>query len=769
MSLEQRRQTEKSLEEADQLKAEIGRSLLAPSSPTEKFRLENELRNCEARIAGLEKQLGGRPKKDTPLKQANNYRKRLLKMVDFTYLRLVASDKRLSIDSAYIRLKILEKQEISFKDPDQISYATANTPNDQYRQEQVRLLERSSRAYDPAEAISKYPLAVIVGDPGAGKTTTLRFLTRQAALGKLKEQGLPDFPIFVPISRLNHSTDDDLTKFLPAFVEKEYGLDNAEAFLDQQFEAGKILLLLDGLDEAGATALEEHSNLYLHTLDLIKRFHRRYPQTPIVITCRKAGWSGGLEGFKVFEVLDFSWEDIEKFIEAWFCPDKAQEAARLKATRLIATLKDNVRMRFLAANPMLLSLICTVFERYMTLPERRAQLYQECVDWLLTLWDSSRALDRRSKFPSERKKDLLKELALYFQQQHHRYFEKSELLARIAAFLPQVNLDPAQAEPILKELMANHGLLEEEAVGWYGFSHLTLQEYFCARALRDENNLEPILDHLGDPWWEEVTLLYAGMGNAAPLLRALLDAKDDIFHTNLLLATRCLAGTPLIKGDGLRQKIRDQAFALAYDPNLVYKARREVASALVDTGDLDNRQQLLNHAILVPSKIDFALLNPLLPVLNSSQTLTVITLLSEPKLSDDVKGRIAVSLGRLGEKSVVGELVKLLSKPTLSDSVKGSIAASLVVLGEKSVVGELVKLLSEPKLSDDVKGGIAASLKQLIDSVEQVEQFAEATFASGGYRNAYGALQEAAQNLRVRLYRDDTTDPPRFYTEPLPD
>lgn len=654
-------------------------------------------------------------------KEVKQYQERLLKMADFTYLKLVASDKQLSIDSAYIRLKILEKQEISFKDPD---FTTATTPNEHYYREQTRLLERSSKAYEPAEAVGKFPLMVIVGDPGAGKTTTMRFLARQAALGNFKDYNLP---IFVPISKLTQSVEDDLAKFLPGFVEKEYGLDNAATFLDRQFEAGKILLLLDGLDEAGVLTTEEHSNFYLRTLDIIKRFQRRYPQTPIVVTCRKAGWSGGLEGFKVFEVLDFSWEDIQKFIEAWFCPNKTEnETEKRKTSKLIAALNANVRMRFLAANPMLLSLICSVFDRDLELPERRAQLYQECVDWLLTRWDSSRALDRRSKFSSERKKDLLKELALYFHQKRQRYFEKNELLSRIADFLPQVNIEAEKAEAILYEIVANHGLLEEEGVGWYGFSHLTLQEYFCARALRDreEKKLEPILAHVGDPWWEEVTLLYTGMGDAAPLLRALLDAKDDIFHTNLFLATRCLAGTPRISDPLLRQKILDQAFLLACSEDQPYKACYNIGVALLDIRDDILRQKLFDRFIYISSNyIDLALLEALLPVFTPQYSEKFIELLILYKENAEDERSLLRSLNKIGDKFITRKLIKLLYDGDINNETKAIIASKLGEIGDKSIAFDLLRFLEDANVSENVKLGIIESLGNLGESAIKKELY----------------------------------------------
>src|SRR5690348_6412461 len=90
-------------------------------------------------------------------------------------------------------------------------------------------------------------------------------------------------------------------------------------------------------------------------------------------------------------------------------------------------------------------------------------------------------------------------------------------------------------------------LLKEQAQGWHGFLHLTLQEYFVARYAINHQQLENLLDRRGDPWWEEALQLYVGqISDASSLLEKLLGYRngetyrEDLFHSNLLLAGRCL-------------------------------------------------------------------------------------------------------------------------------------------------------------------------------------------------------------------------------------
>jgi len=156
----------------------------------------------------------------------------------------------------------------------------------------------------------------------------------------------------------------------------------------------------------------------------------------------------------------------------------------------------------------------------------------------------------------------------------------------IADFLPTINIPREDNKAILDEIAAQYGLLKEQAHGWYGFLHLTFQEYLAALAANDKGavGIQTVVAHRYDPWWEEVILLLAGrMADATPLLLGILGrptalppedvdrlvsaeeslaVNDDLFKSDLLLAAGCLVGTPVIRMQGLRERIID-SFCLA--------------------------------------------------------------------------------------------------------------------------------------------------------------------------------------------------------------
>ncbi len=308
------------------------------------------------------------------------------------------------------------------------------------QQKQLGLERRSSSAVDPAMALKQYKRCIVLGDPGAGKTTLLKRLAVQASEGKLS--GLPALPIYIKLQEAAQAPEVDLFAMaVQAFT--VYGLPQAQvtAFLEQRMHNGEVLLLLDALDETvvGET-LEAGEASYKRIVEAIVHLSRRYSKVPVVITARKAGYiqRGQLVGFTELEVLDFLPQEIEQFITKWF--QHYGDARRNGlATKLIATLKQRPRLATLAANPLLLTLIVIAYEENaQQLPESRAQLYQQCIETLLTRWDGTRYIERAHSMNSADQKKLLPQIAWYFHNQGLRYFPEVEMLTLITGFLSEL-------------------------------------------------------------------------------------------------------------------------------------------------------------------------------------------------------------------------------------------------------------------------------------------------------------------------------------------
>ncbi|MEU6348968.1 NACHT domain-containing protein [Streptomyces sp. NPDC047072] len=529
---------------------------------------------------------------------------------ELSTLRILDMSRPLRLERLYVQVGVQEQQPLRFLSADELERQLhrADSERRSWRTEAERAEARAAaetqgavHTYTPVDALQRYRRIVVVGDPGAGKTTMLRHLALRMATQSERES-LPVLPAYVELFRFVESGHESLLDHLAEYWADQYGFEDARDYIVEKLADGSAALLLDGLDEVlGGESAREAESAYHRVTAELARLATRFPRAPIATTCRRQGWRGGLPQFQVLEALDFEWPQIETFVANWFGPGDRRRAG------LVRALSANGRLQTLAANPLLLSLIAIVYERDLELPERRAALYQRCVEVLLREWDAHRKISRYSRFTTDRKQDLLKEIARHYHRRGLRYFPEDDLLDQIARFLPTIDLAPEDSRAILDEIAAQYGLLKPQAHGWYGFLHLTLQEHFTAAALleRGADGIEQAVAARYDPWWEEVILLLAGsLPDASPLLSGLLQLEadeprtdgrgllllpdDDLFHTDLLLAARCLTGSPRVADVALRREIVATVWHLLGD-SLYLDEKRRAAEALVGVARSDEQ------------------------------------------------------------------------------------------------------------------------------------------------------------------------------------
>jgi len=144
----------------------------------------------------------------------------------------------------------------------------------------------------------------IIGEPGSGKTTRLQAISRWILENDL---GLP---IWVSLRTLQGRS---LGQYLDDWLNDATGKPALKDNFQQQFNQGRVWLLLDGLDEMTAHITRDHQ-------DLVNGWWAK-AQTRILITCRVNVWDANrdaLSGFDVFRNLDFSQSEVENYIERWF-------------------------------------------------------------------------------------------------------------------------------------------------------------------------------------------------------------------------------------------------------------------------------------------------------------------------------------------------------------------------------------------------------------------------------------------------------------------
>ena len=499
----------------------------------------------------------------------------------------------IELDRIYVTLRAT-RQAARRTDSDWLAAETALAPGERQRGASDALPTDTTHV-TVNEALRDHHRLVVLGDPGSGKTTLLRYLALLYARDLAEDTqlvsetlGLDEsgsLPILLPLRQIgrylaeHHPREDGteghaiLLQFL-AQVLKNERIEVPSDFFDAWLTDGRAAVLLDGLDEVADPGLRRRVSR------LMDAFTRAYPKCRCVVTSRIVGYTETSrlnEGYATTTVRDFSMEDVEVFLSQWhrlvaigqMGPGETAEAfAADQTAQLLGAIDKNDRVRELAINPLMLTVIALIHRDRVKLPDRRAELYQEAVDVLLGKWDEARGM-QESLILNDRPFDIsdrrlvLQQVALAMHEKAIKEIDAGPLRELLKSQLADAVTDPRELEAtvarFLSVIQERTGLLIARAEGSYAFSHLTFQEYLTALAIAGRDDyLDYTLRRCPDAWWREAILLEAGYlstqskERTTRLIRAIADARTEPepYH-NLVLAAECLrdAGANRILGD----------------------------------------------------------------------------------------------------------------------------------------------------------------------------------------------------------------------------
>lgn len=327
-----------------------------------------------------------------------------------------------------------------------------------------------------SNAVATHPRLIVMGAPGAGKSTALAALalTHSRALAATKPQAL--VPIFISARKLNAQALPHVGD-LPAILALA---DFPPSFFQDIFAAKRALVLIDDVDMLPPKAAK----------DLVQEFSA----ARIVATAQDA-----VPEMDPFSLPAWRDQDIEAYAQLRFAK---------RAGAFVGALKASGVPRLLTRNPMSLALLAHTWESGVMPPVPVNEKSAEEMD-LHTALDIKPLPTRRAEVFAAYTRDVL---------------SGDDATARM---LEGAALAIQRGKAAPKEMVGkSKGFMVEGTSQTAIFIHDLWRAYFAARAARLAGDLSPIAEHLADPSWREMILFYAGLGDASELVAALTDTGD---------------------------------------------------------------------------------------------------------------------------------------------------------------------------------------------------------------------------------------------------
>lgn len=353
----------------------------------------------------------------------------------------------------------------------------------------------------------------LIGEPGAGKTTTLQ----EIAFWVLeKNLGLP---IWISLADLDKNNSlIDLQTYLfgdwlkSAVLPSQKDITKQE--LETQFEQGQIWLLLDGVDEVAASGLKILNHLSKQSTYLLRK-------SWVFLTCRLNVWEANinfLSDFKTYRLLDFDYpKQVHQFIDNWFENKDISKGERLK---IELSNPDKARLQDLILNPLRLKLLCSIWESNKAkLPNNKAELYIWFVHKFYA-WEKGKQLSLTSTQQRELNKALGHLAIKDIDENSSRFRLKESFISKELGYPDDQNslfYLALKLGWLNKVGIAAESCTEEKV---YAFFHPTFQEYFAACIIEDwdfflpsNHRNKPVKEkkyRVFLPQWQEVILFWLG-------------------------------------------------------------------------------------------------------------------------------------------------------------------------------------------------------------------------------------------------------------------
>lgn len=355
---------------------------------------------------------------------------------------------------------------------------------------------------------------VVLGHPGSGKSFFLRWLSLRLAAEPSWGGIERPWPVLLPIPVFTRLTPlRPLLELITDYVLAE-GHPVAH-HLPSLIEQGRLVFLLDGLDEGGDGPSRANAARAIEALC------KAAPRCRVIVTSRVVGYDEARLTGDHYQIEPLRDELVRGFIERWCelyaLQARGEEGAGAReGARLADQVLGHAQVKELARTPLLLTIIALVHRAGLRLPDHRVELYEHALVVLVERWNRVRTRVDDAYMPPLKVADaarLLGPLALAMIEGGSRNIKLDELEKSLTKTLSTGAVKGVgSADELVRLFTDTLGLFVEQGAGVFAFLHLTLAEHLAARELVRTGKLEQVAKtkQAFRPGMKEAMLLAAG-------------------------------------------------------------------------------------------------------------------------------------------------------------------------------------------------------------------------------------------------------------------
>lgn len=328
---------------------------------------------------------------------------------------------------------------------------------------------------------------VILGPAGSGKSTAVR----SAAASVARKNDLRGVPFILEMRRFLAQTTMRPDLFV-SYIEERVTTSLQEAppagWLTYLLMSGRAVVFFDGFDEVLDSGRRSEIR------DAVRNFAALFPACSIVVTSRCTGYDlapFGETEFAHARICELTDPQVALYAENWFeLRGVIKEGSGLSPQHFLEESEryaDDIRR-----NPLMLSLLCSVYYSRGDIPRSLSELYEQCAGMLYEQWNTMRGIADHGAW-SKKLRPALYEVANLVLNSEEYLSEGIPEVALIATlrrfFIKRLNLDPidaGRAARDLAEIWAGRAWVltavssDEVNRPRYGFVHQSFLEYFAA-------------------------------------------------------------------------------------------------------------------------------------------------------------------------------------------------------------------------------------------------------------------------------------------------